>query len=178
MLRASVRVSLGDLVLDVELTAAPSQTVAVLGRNGAGKTTLLRALAGLQPLEAGRVDLDARTLEDVARGVWLPPERRSIGVLFQHYLLFPHLSVLDNVAYGPRARGVPGALALHTASTWLHRMGLAALATARPATLSGGEAQRVALARALATDPHLLLLDEPLAALDVTTRAEVRRELR
>ena len=177
-LDVAVRAAAGPFTLDVAFGADAGQTVAVLGPNGAGKTTLLRAIAGLHPLESGRVRLDSEILEDTARGIAVPTERRKIGVVFQHYLLFPHLSVLENVAYGPRARGANSATARALASEWLGRMGLATLASARPATLSGGEAQRVALARALASGPRLLLLDEPLAALDVTTRSLVRRELR
>jgi len=151
---------------------------ALLGPNGAGKTTALRALAGLLPLEAGRVVLDGRVLEDTARRIRVPVERRPVGMVFQDYLLFPHLSALENVAFGLRARGVRRGPARRTAHAWLERLGLPEVADAGPRTLSGGQQQRVALARALATDPRLLLLDEPLAALDVSIRAEVRRDLR
>jgi molybdate transport system ATP-binding protein len=154
------------------------EVVALLGPNGAGKTTLLRAIAGLVPLGSGHVRLDGRMLEDTATNRYVPTERRPIGFVFQDYLLFPHLSVLDNVAFGLRSRGTPRAAAAEKAVEWLDRVGLKSYAGARPAELSGGQRQRVALARALAPDPRLLLLDEPLAALDVTTRAEVRRDLR
>jgi molybdate transport system ATP-binding protein len=177
-LDAAVRVRAGALTVDAAFTAVPGQTVAVLGPNGAGKTTLIRAIAGLATLLSGRVVLDGTTLEDTARGISVPTERRPIGVVFQQYLLFPHLSVLENVAYGPRARGMRGARADQVAREWLDRMGVSGLADSRTAGLSGGEAQRIALARALASGPRLLLLDEPLAALDVTTRSLVRRELR
>jgi molybdate transport system ATP-binding protein len=151
---------------------------ALLGPNGAGKTTVLRALAGLLRVAEGRVVLDGRVLEDTARRVRVPVERRPVGMVFQDYLLFPHLSALENVAFGLRARGMRRAPANRTAQRWLERLGLPGVADAGPRTLSGGQQQRVALARALATDPRLLLLDEPLAALDVSIRAEVRRDLR
>jgi molybdate transport system ATP-binding protein len=156
----------------------PGEVAALLGPNGAGKTTVLRALAGLLRLAAGRVVLDGRVLEDPARRIRVPVERRPVGMVFQDYLLFPHLSALENVAFGLRARGVRRGRARRTAHAWLERLGLPGIADAGPRTLSGGQQQRVALARALATDPRLLLLDEPLAALDVSIRAEVRRDLR
>ncbi|MEU6593881.1 ABC transporter ATP-binding protein [Streptomyces sp. NPDC046881] len=158
--------------LDVSLTAAPGEVLALLGPNGAGKTTALRALAGLTPLTDGHLRLDGIALEDT------PPESRPVGVVFQDYLLFPHLSALDNVAFGPRCRGAGKAEARARAAAWLERMGLTPHAAAKPRRLSGGQAQRVALARALATRPRLLLLDEPLAALDARTRLEVRAQLR
>jgi molybdate transport system ATP-binding protein len=177
-LEADVRLHLNGFSLDVRLEAWPGELVALLGPNGAGKTTLLRALAGLLPLESGRVSLDGSVLEDPARGVRVPAERRPVGVVFQDYLLFPHLDALDNVAFGLRARGRRRAAARQVARDWLARVGLEERARALPRELSGGQAQRVALARALATDPSLLLLDEPLAALDASLRADVRRDLR
>ncbi|MFJ8192930.1 ABC transporter ATP-binding protein [Streptomyces sp. NPDC096094] len=162
----------GTFHLDVALTAAPGDVVALLGPNGAGKTTALRALAGLVPLTDGRLRLDGTALDRT------PPESRPVGVVFQDYLLFPHLTALDNVAFGPRCRGASRTEARARAAAWLDRMGLADHAGAKPRRLSGGQAQRVALARALATDPRLLLLDEPLAALDARTRLEVRAQLR
>lgn len=183
-LRARLGVTLGGFDLDVELDVEPGEVVALLGPNGAGKTTVLRALAGLTPLDRGRIEVSTadptavHVLDDPVAGIFVPPERRPVGVVFQEYLLFPHLSVLDNVAFGLRARGVDRRVAAGHAHTWLERMGLDGFADRRPASLSGGQAQRVALARALATDPDVLLLDEPLAALDVGTRGGVRRELR
>ena len=177
-LDASVRLSLGVLDLDMALAIEEGEVVALLGPNGAGKTTLLRAMAGLVPLRAGHVHLDGKVLEDVATRAFVPTEQRSIGVVFQDYLLFPHLSVLENVAFGLRSRGTGRRVAAEKAVNWLQRVGLGSYAQAKPAELSGGQRQRVALARALAPDPRLLLLDEPLAALDVTTRAEVRRDLK
>jgi len=144
----------------------PGRTLALLGPNGAGKSTALRALAGLQPLAAGRVQLGDRVLDDPADRTFVRPEDRSVGVVFQDYLLFAHLSALENVAFGLRARGLPRRVAQDTARTWLRRVGLTERDRSKPRTLSGGQAQRVALARALATEPELLLLDEPLAALD------------
>ncbi|MCX4989629.1 MULTISPECIES: ABC transporter ATP-binding protein [unclassified Streptomyces] len=172
-LDARLVVRRGSFHLDIELAAAPGDVVALLGPNGAGKTTALRALAGLTPLsEGGRMRLDGASLDAT------PPESRPVGVVFQDYLLFPHLSALDNVAFGPRCQGVPKAEARAQAATWLERMGLAEHAGAKPRRLSGGQAQRVAVARALATHPRLLLLDEPLAALDARTRLDVRAQLR
>ncbi|MFJ2929759.1 ABC transporter ATP-binding protein [Streptomyces massasporeus] len=162
----------GGFRLDVELTVSPGEVVALLGPNGAGKTTALRALAGLTPLSGGHLRLDGTELERT------PPEARPVGVVFQDYLLFPHLTALDNVAFGPRCQGATKAEARAQAAEWLDRLGLAAHTGAKPRRLSGGQAQRVALARALATRPRLLLLDEPLAALDARTRLEVRARLR
>ncbi|MER5435380.1 ABC transporter ATP-binding protein [Streptomyces sp. NPDC002588] len=171
-LDAHLVVDRGAFRLDVRLTAAPGDVVALLGPNGAGKTTALRALAGLVPLTGGRLRLDGAALERT------PPEARPVGVVFQDYLLFPHLTALDNVAFGPRCHGATKAEARARAAEWLDRMGLTAQAGAKPRRLSGGQAQRVALARALATRPRLLLLDEPLAALDARTRLEIRAQLR
>jgi molybdate transport system ATP-binding protein len=178
MLKAQVAVRLGNLDLDVVVEAAADEIVAVLGPNGAGKSTFLRALSGLVALDRGRIDLDGVVLEDASRGVRLPPERRPIGVVFQDYLLFPHLSAIENVAFGLRARGVRAREARDRAGSWLDRLGVGGHAEAKPRALSGGQAQRVALARALAIDPRVLLLDEPLAALDASARGTVRRDLR
>ncbi len=177
LLDARLVVDRGAFRLDVPLRVAPGEVVALLGPNGAGKTTALRALAGLHPLTAGHVTLDAVDLDRPATRAWVPTERRPIGVVFQDYLLFPHLSALDNVAFGPRRHGVERRAARATAREWLTRVGLDAQAQRRPRQLSGGQAQRVALARALAVAPSLLLLDEPLAALDARTRLDTRAEL-
>jgi molybdate transport system ATP-binding protein len=177
LLDSHIVVDRGAFRLEVDLAIAAGEVVALLGPNGAGKTTALRALAGLLPVTGGRVTLDGRCLDDPERRVFIPAERRPVGVVFQDYLLFPHLSAEDNVAFGPRSRGASRPDARRTARHWLDRVGLVDLAHHRPRRLSGGQAQRVALARALAVDPTLLLLDEPLAALDARTRLDTRAHL-
>ena len=173
-----MRLGIGAFELDVDLKVEAGEVVAVLGPNGAGKTSLLRGLAGLLPLDAGRVVLDGVALDEPAAGVFVPSERRPIAMVFQDYLLFPHLTVLENVAFGLRSRGTPRSEATAIAHRWLERVGLQTEAPRKPGSLSGGQAQRVALARALATSPSLLLLDEPMAALDASTRVDLRRDLR
>ncbi|NUQ88652.1 MAG: ABC transporter ATP-binding protein, partial [Glycomyces artemisiae] len=179
-LDAHLVVDRGSFRLDLRLTAAPGETVALLGPNGAGKTTALRALAGLEALSGGHIDLDGTLLDSAGlehpsgTARWVPPEHRRIGVVFQDYLLFPHLTALDNVAFGPRRRGLAKRDARDKAADWLKRMDLTEHAARKPRHLSGGQAQRVALARALAAEPTLLLLDEPLAALDARTRLDTR----
>jgi molybdate transport system ATP-binding protein len=177
-LEASIRLTLGPLDLDMAVAVEEGEVVALLGPNGAGKTTLLRAIAGLVPFNSGHVRFDGMVLEDAAARLYVPTERRPIGFVFQDYLLFPHLTVLENVAFGLRSRGVARQAAAEKGLEWLDRVGLKAYAESKPAELSGGQRQRVALARALAPAPRLLLLDEPLAALDATTRADVRRDLK
>ncbi len=177
LLEAHLVVVRKGFTLDVTLRVAAGEVVALLGPNGAGKTTALRALAGLLPLTAGQIRLRGDTLDGPDRRMWTPTERRSIGVVFQDYLLFPHLSALDNVAFGPRSHGLTRRDARAKAAGWLARVGLTEHARAKPRHLSGGQAQRVALARALAVDPALLLLDEPLAALDARTRLDTRAQL-
>jgi molybdate transport system ATP-binding protein len=177
-LDARIELQLGTLRLGVELHADPDELVVLVGPNGAGKSTLLRALAGLAPIDAGTIRLDGAVLDDPAAGVFVPPERRPVAMMFQDGLLFRHLDALDNVAFGPRARGMRKAPANSRARELLARLGLAAEIHAKPHELSGGQAQRVALARALAVEPRALLLDEPLAALDAQTRVDVRRALR
>ena len=157
--------------LDASVAAEAGEVVALVGPNGAGKSTLLGALAGTVPA-SGTLVVDG--VELLPR----PPEQRPVGWVPQAGLLFPHLTAAGNVAYGLRARGRGRATAHATALAWLERFGVGPLATARAGSLSGGEAARVALARALAVEPRLLLLDEPLAALDVATRTDVRRLLR
>jgi molybdate transport system ATP-binding protein len=177
-LTASVAVRRGTFEVTADLTAQAGQILAVLGPNGAGKSTLLRALAGLTPPARGRISLAGRVLDETDTGVHVPPERRRVGMVFQDYLLFDHLTALDNVAYGPRCAGASRKRARADAAGWLDRVGLGPVAEHKPRQLSGGQQQRVALARALASDPQLVLLDEPLAALDVSTRTHLRGELR
>lgn len=161
-------------VLDISIEIEAGMTVALLGPNAAGKSTAVGALAGLIPLDRGHIQLGDRVLDDPGRGRFVVPEERHIGVVFQDYLLFPHQTVAQNVAFGVGGGRVPPG---GSVSAWLDRFGLSELAKRKPADLSGGQAQRVALARALITEPQLLLLDEPLAALDVTTRAQLRHIL-
>ncbi len=163
--------------LDIDLSISPGYTVALLGPNGAGKSTVVAAISGLLPIDSGRVSLNGKVLDDPADDVFLPAEERRIGVVFQDYLLFPHLSAVDNVAFGLRSHRVARDEALARSQEWLTRLKLQDLERRRPGDLSGSEAQRVALARALVTEPDLLLLDEPLSALDVTTRTELRHTL-
>ena len=177
-LSADVRVDIDGFTLDVAVAVERGRTTAIVGPNGAGKSILLRALAGLRALSAGRIDLDGTVLDDPVAGIYLAPEKRPAGVVFQDDLLFPHLNALDNVAFGLRCRGRTRRESRRLAAAWLDRVGLADRHDARPGELSGGQAQRVALARALAVEPAMLLLDEPLAALDAATRNEVRRDLR
>jgi len=177
-LTASVGVRLGGLELDVTITAEPDEMVAIVGPNGAGKTTLLRALAGLVPLRSGRIEIDGEVVADVEGRISLPPERRPVAFMFQDALLFPHMTARENVCFGLRARGVAKRRAMKQADEWLGQVGLIERASSRPWRLSGGEQQRVALARALITEPRLLLLDEPLAAVDVSARVDLRRVLR
>jgi molybdate transport system ATP-binding protein len=168
----------GGFTLTVDFAVPPGQVLGVLGPNGAGKTTLLRALAGLTPVAGGRITLDGQVVDDAATGAFVDAARRPAGYVFQDYRLFPHLSVAENVAFSPRVRGLGKAAARSAARYWLGRLGLTDLAGRKPAELSGGQAQRVALARALAGEPALLLLDEPLSALDARTRLDVQAELR
>ncbi|WP_203862349.1 ABC transporter ATP-binding protein [Plantactinospora mayteni] len=177
MLDAHLVVDRAGFRLDLTLRISAGEVVALLGPNGAGKTTALRTLAGLTPLHRGHITLTGQDLDRPDTRRWTPTERRPIGVVFQDYLLFPHLTALDNVAFGPRRHGLDRHRAREVASGWLTRMGLTEHARRKPRQLSGGQAQRVALARALAVNPALLLLDEPLAALDARTRLDTRAEL-
>ena len=178
LLEADIQVRFSRLSLDLTLEVDAGHVLGLVGPNGSGKTTVLRVLSGLQPLAGGRVVLDGEVLEEPARRIRLPPERRRVGLMFQDYLLFPHLTTLENVAFGLRARGMQRREARQRAAAMLEALGLPDLGSARPGSLSGGQQQRVAMARTLVHDPHLILLDEPLAALDVSTKMEVRRHLR
>ena len=175
MLRVEAQTRLGALALDVALEIGPGECLALAGPSGAGKTSVLRVAAGLLRPERGRVETGKETWLDTAAGTDVPPERRRCGYVFQEYALFPHLSAWQNVAYP--LRGVPRGERRERALGLLERFGMRELADARPRTLSGGERQRVALARVLARDPGVLLLDEPLSALDPRTRAGAAREL-
>jgi ABC-type sulfate/molybdate transport systems ATPase subunit len=165
-LELDIAVALRSFELGLRLSVG-AETVALVGPSGAGKSTVLRAIAGLRRPDRGRIALGERAWFDAAAKIDLPPERRSVGLVFQEYALFPHMTVRDNVGFGGRAR----------VDELLERLAIAHLAHERPAALSGGERQRVAVARALARDPDVLLLDEPLSALDAHTRAVVRVEL-
>ncbi|SFM58965.1 molybdate transport system ATP-binding protein [Pseudonocardia ammonioxydans] len=174
----TARLERAGFALDVDLSVAEGEVVAVLGPNGAGKSTLLGILSGLLRPDDGRLRVAGRPLLDTADGTFVPPHRRGIGLLAQEALLFPHLSALANVAFGPRAQGAGRGAAEERARGLLAAVGAAELADRRPAQLSGGQQRRVALARALAPEPGLLLLDEPLAALDVDATPAMRTLLR
>jgi molybdate transport system ATP-binding protein len=177
-LSAVIGLQRGTLAVDLEVEVRRGEVLALLGPNGVGKSTVLRSVAGLAAIDTGRITIDGAVVDDPVADVFVEPEQRSVGLVFQSYLLFERMTVLENVAYGLRARKVPKAEARRRAGEWLERVGLSAYADQRASALSGGQAQRAALARALATDPRALLLDEPLAALDAGTRGAVRRELR
>jgi molybdate transport system ATP-binding protein len=163
--------------LEVEISVPAGRTVALLGPNGAGKSTMVASLAGLLPIDTGTIELDGRVLDAPSSEVFIPAAERKVGVVFQDYLLFDTMTVLDNVAFGMRSRGMSRDEANTSARAWIGRLGLGDLEGRRPRSLSGGQAQRVALARALAIEPDLLILDEPLSALDVASRSQLRREL-
>lgn len=176
-LEAEFKVRRNGFALDVSLAIERGRTVALLGPNGAGKSSVVEVVAGLLPIDEGEIRLGGSILDSPRRSVFEPPEVRRVGVVFQDYVLFPHLSVIGNVAFGLRSRGVDRGEAHRRAGVWMSRVGLGGMGDRMPGDLSGGQAQRVALARALAIEPELLLLDEPLAALDIEIRASLRREL-
>ncbi len=168
----------GSFDLDVSITIGPGETVALLGPNGAGKSTTIAAISGREfdgDTTGTEIRLGGRALDDAV--TFVAPEDRRLGAVFQDSLLFAHLSVLDNVAFAARSRGASRRESRRTARPWLERLGVDALADRRPDELSGGQAQRVAIARALGSQPDMLLLDEPLSALDVSTRSDIRRVL-
>lgn len=167
----------GGFAIELDLQIEPGHTAALLGPNGAGKSTVVETIAGLVALDKGLIELDGRVLDQPPRSSFVPPEARNIGVVFQDYLLFENLSVLDNVAFGLTATGSSRSEAAAVAAHWIEKLELTGLESRRPSMLSGGQSQRVAIARALTVSPSLLLLDEPLAALDVATRNQLRRVL-
>ncbi len=164
--------------LDLPLLVEPGEVVALVGANGAGKTTFLHAVAGIVELHEGHVRLGTRVLDDTAAGIHLPAEERRAGLVFQQHLLFPHLTALENVAFGLRAQGMARREARRRATEWLDRLGVLEQSECAATRLSGGQAQRVALARTLVVEPDVLLLDEPFAALDEAARPVVRDLLR
>ncbi|MGE0217030.1 sulfate/molybdate ABC transporter ATP-binding protein [Mycolicibacterium sp.] len=177
---SAVRVRAALALRDVEfdLTVDDGEVLAVLGPNGVGKSTLLLLIAGLLRPDHGHIELAGTVVTDTDTGTFVPAHARGVAMLSQQAMLFPHMSVADNVGYAPRCRGQSRSMARATAQRWLAAVGATELAGRRPAQLSGGQAQRVALARALAAEPRLLLLDEPMAALDVTAAPAMRRLLR
>nr|WP_201468604.1 ABC transporter ATP-binding protein [Microbacterium hydrocarbonoxydans] len=178
-LRAHVVVQREHFAVDVTMRVAAGETVAVMGPSGAGKSTLLQALAGLEPLSDGEIAVEGRIVDRVQpRRVRTEPMRRGIVLLGQKPRLFPHLSARENVAFGPRAAGAEVRAARRGADDWLDRVGLPGAGDRMPHELSGGEQQRVAVARALAASPRVVLLDEPLVALDPETAGDIRRMLR
>ena len=174
MLTVSVQRQFGGFALDVHW-ASPARVVALVGPSGSGKTLTLHCIAGLVKPDAGRITVGDRVLFDSAAAVDLTPQLRHVGYVFQGYALFPHMTVAQNVSYGLRAR--PRAVRERRAAQEIERLGLTEVARRHPSEISGGQQQRVALARALATDPGLLLLDEPLSALDAPLRRDLRNEL-
>lgn len=176
-LRFDGTVARGGFRVEAECEVARGEVLALVGPNGAGKSTVLHAMAGLLGLDRGSIRLGATVLDEPATRAFVPPEQRGTGFVPQAALLFPGMSVRDNVAYGPRARGVTVREARQRALLWLEAVGLAGFGDRRPRELSGGEAQRVALARALATGPAMLLLDEPLSAVDASARLQLRQLL-
>lgn len=178
MLTATLDTHLNTFYLEVSFTAEANKTTVLLGESGAGKSTVLRLLAGLLYPEHGHISLNGTTYFDSEQHIVVPPQERPFGYVFQDYVLFPHLNVFENVAFGLRAQHLPPKVIRQRVEQVLEQVHLTGLDSRRPAQLSGGQQQRVAIARALTLQPQLLLLDEPLAALDVQTRREVRQELR
>jgi molybdate transport system ATP-binding protein len=178
VLRAALQHRLGEFSLDCELSGRDAATLVLVGESGSGKSTALKLLAGLQRPERGRITLGESVWCDTAASVWVGAPSRSVGYVPQDYALFPHFSAADNVGFGLRASGLPRVEVRSRTAAMLERFNLLDLASRRPSQLSGGQQQRVALARALALEPRLLLLDEPLSALDVETRHGVRTELK
>lgn len=177
-LSASMRITRGAFTATFDLDAPAGEPLAILGPNGSGKTSALHALAGLARIDAGHIAVGDRMWDQPAAGIFRPPEARRAGLVFQDHRLFPHASALDNVAFGIRATGTRPAEARTLAAGWLEYVGLDAHAASKPGQLSRGQASLVALARALAPGPRVLLLDEPFAALDATTKSAIRNAVR
>lgn len=174
-MEADFTLSRDGFTVDIDLNLTAGRTTALLGPNGAGKSTVVAALSGLIPINSGRISICGVVVDDPAHGIFEPPESRNVGVVFQDGLLFPNLSVEKNIGFGPSSSGdIDRAAVGH----WIETLGLAEIARRRPVQISGGQAQRVALARALVTEPDVLLLDEPLSALDVTAKTEMRSLLK
>lgn len=165
----------GPIPLEAELACGPGELLALVGPSGAGKTTLLRAIAGLTHPKSGYIACDGAVWLDTERGIAARPQARRVGLVFQHYALFPHMTAIQNVASA--MGGAPKSEALERARDLLARVHLEDMAQRRPSELSGGQQQRVALARALARDPAVLLLDEPFSAVDRMTRRKLQRDL-
>ncbi|MBP1928306.1 ABC-type sulfate/molybdate transport systems ATPase subunit [Methanolinea mesophila] len=178
MLSVGVKKELRDFTLDVSLSVREGETLILIGENGAGKSTVLSLVSGLLSPDRGVITLGDRVLFSAPGRINVPPERRNIGHLFQSYALFPHLSVFENVAFGLRCRNLGKQEIVRKVGEFLEGMDLASLSGEPAGRLSGGQRQRVALARALVLEPDLLLLDEPLAALDVKSRVSMRKELK
>ncbi len=178
MLEIDIKKRLRDFDLEVNLDVVAGQTLMLVGDNGCGKTTLLNLVAGLDNPDKGRILLDGRVLFDSESGTIVPPEARGIGYVFQSYALFPHMSIYDNVAFGLRTRKMSSGEIKILVKEHLEAAGLWEIRAAKAANVSGGQKQRAALSRALIIEPSLLLLDEPLSALDVRKQATMRRELR
>ena len=178
MLTAVLDTHLNSFHLEMNFSAGKGKTTVLLGESGAGKSTVLRLLAGLLHPERGHISLEGNTYFDSERHIAIPPQERPFGYVFQDYMLFPHLTTFENVAFGLRAQHLPRKVVRQRVGEALEQVHLAGYDQRRPTQLSGGQQQRVAIARALALHPQLLLLDEPLAALDIQTRREVRQELR
>jgi molybdate transport system ATP-binding protein len=176
-LDAEIAIVFPKLDIGVELHARPGDRIGVVGANGAGKTSVLRAIAGLEPIDRGRIAIGGTVVDDPAAGVFVEPRHRCVGFMFQDVRLFPHLSALDNAAFGLRARGIDRRAARARATEWLERLDLGDHLDQLPVALSGGQSQRVALARVLVTEPQVLLLDEPLAAIDPAARGRIRDDL-
>src|SRR6266496_6095422 len=178
MLNVALETSLNTFHLSLSFAAEVGKTTVLLGESGSGKTTVLRLLAGLLSPQSGHIALDEVVYFDGESHIAVPPQERPFGYVFQDYVLFPHLNVFENVAFGLRAQHLSRQITRQRVGEALEQVHLTGLDQRRATQLSGGQQQRVAIARALALQPQLLLLDEPLAALDVQTRREVRQELR